>query len=316
MFSTIQRGLTLFLGLLAILVLGFNSYGVEPTLRHFLARLAARTGTHVEFLSADGNLLTGSCKVNGVQISREVAGRNRFHLDIPHVHADLAMLRLADPQWQFDALHLLGPKGDFEVVDRAAGAGAAVEGGRVFEAREVLIQDADLLFLNSLDDPGGSPKRVEVAEWRVDGYRSDWSLYDLLYRATAAGKIEGEPFTVTRSAADGHRLVTWKLAGLPTDTWAGGWAAGAAAVAGVADVTVVNRWPEGAPREIAQAWTVAFRGGRELTFAGEMKRGDFEGAQSLDDAGLGEVVRRGLGAGAAGAVRDRVRSLGRRLFGR
>ena len=315
MFSTIKRGLVLLFGLLAIFVLAFNSFGVEPTLRMVLGRIQERTGTQVRFASASGNLLTGSLAVNGVSMKREVEGRNAFSLDVSHLTADVAILRLADPVWQMDRLHLLGVKGDFQVVERKEGGGG-ISGGRVFEAREVLVSNAELTFVNRKDVPEGVTTQVEVEELKVEEYRSDWSLYDLLYRSTLAGKVDGQPFTFTREQADGTQKVTWHMEKLQLGKWSRGWASGVAlAVAGAGEVKAVHSWPIENPYTIQQHWIVTTERGRSFEFDAEMKRGAFEGAQSIGDTGLGKVLGEGIGKSVAGGLRNRFQDMKNRILG-
>lgn len=316
MFSTIKRGLVLLFGLLAILVLAFNSFGVEPTLRMILGRIQERTGTQVRFASASGNLITGRLSLNAVTLKREVEGRNAFQLDIASLTADLAMLRLADPTWQMDRLDLLGVKGDFQVVERKGGGGG-ISGGRVFEAREVLVSDAELTFVNRKDVPEGVTTTVEIEKLQVDEYRSHWSLYDLLYRSTLTGKVDGQPFTFTRALADGKQSVTWHLTSIPLGKWSRGWAGGGAlALAGLAEVHAVHSWPAEEPYTIQQHWRIAAASGRTFEFDAQMKRGAFEGAQSLSDTGLGEVLAKGIGDKVVGGLSDRFQDLKNRILGR
>lgn len=315
MFATIKRGLVLLFGLLAIFVLAFNSFGVEPTLRMVLGRIQDRTGTQVRFASASGNLITGSLAVNGVTLERKVEGRNAFALEVSHLTADVSVLRLADPAWQLDRLHMLGVKGDFEVVERKEGGGA-IAGGRVFEAREVLVSNAELTFVNRRDVPEGVTTSVEVEKLEVAEYRSDWSLYDLLFRSTLAGKVDGQPFTFTRQQAEGKQLVTWHMQSLQLAKWSRGWATqGAFALAGAAEVTAVHSWPLENPYTIQQHWKIQSAQGKSFEFDAEMKRGSFEGAQSLRDTGLGEVLAKGIGNQVVGGLRDRFQDLKSRILG-
>lgn len=324
MFDTIKKGLVLLLGLLAIGVLAFNSAGIEPTLRFVLGRIRDRTGTQVAFTSASGNLLTGRLAVNGVHITREVEGRNGFDWKVAHLEADVAILRLFDPEWQLDRLLMLGVEGSFSVMARQQG-GTTVQGGgdaldpsNVFVCREVIIRDAHLDFTNYRDDPGGVKLAVEVDEMRTEEYRSHWSLYDLLFSSTLQGKLDGEPFSFTREVKDGRQVVQWNLAGLPMTKWAHAWAGQAARMmVGQADVRIESSWPVADPRTIQMVFHVQGRDARWLDteFSGEMLRGQFEGAQSLRDAGLWKVVEKGMADKALGGIKDRLSDLKRRLLG-
>lgn len=315
MFSTIKRGLVLLFGLLAICVLVFNSFGIEPALRAILGNIQQRTGTQVSFASASGNLLTGRLSVNGVTLKREAEGRNAFQLEVASLTADLAILRLADPVWQLDRLDLLGVKGDFKIVERKEGAGA-IAGGRVYEARRVLVQNAELTFVNYKDVPEGISTQVQIEKLNVDEYRSDWSLYDLLYRSELSGTVDEHPFTFSREVAEGTQKVTWHLTRLDLAKWSRGWALrGALAVAGPAEVLAVHSWPVEQPYEIQQHWKIASTSGKTFEFDAAMKRGAFEGAQSLSDTGLGEVLAKGIGSKVVGGLRNRFEDMKARILG-
>lgn len=321
MFQTIKKGLVLLLGLLAIAVLTFNSYGIDPTLRLILQRVEARSGTHIEFQSASGNLLTGSLSVNGVHISRKVEGRNAFDLDVAHVTADVALLRIFDPEWQLDRVDLLGVKGDFSVYPRKGGEGSKLQGGNVFQARTVFLSQADLRFVNFRDDPQGVPLVVEVTRAQIDEYRSRWSLYDLLFHTELEGTVDGEPFRFTRMQKDGKQWIQWKLASLPLAKWSSSWGGAAANTVGKVDVQVDSSWPLEDPRTITQDWklTATEQSWSSADFQGTLERGRFEGAQSLQDAGLWEVVAQGMAQKAVNKAVDKVKSkldeLRGRIFG-
>jgi hypothetical protein len=318
MFQTIKKGLALLLGLIAITVLVFNSYGIEPTLKLILDRLESRSGTQVKFTSASGNLLTGSLSLNGLRITRKVEGRNSFDLEVAHLTADMAWLRLFDPEWQLDHVDLLGVKGDFAVYPRQGGEGSRLAGGNVFQARRVFISQADLRFTNFRDDPQGVPLKVGISRMEIDEYRSRWSLYDLLFHSTLEGKIDGEPFGFTRDVKEGKQEVHWKLAGLPMAKWGSAWAGGAAkAMVGRVDVTVDSAWPVEDPRTIHMSWKVEARdkGWTSSQFQGTMQRGQFEGAQSLADAGLWKVVGEGMADKAVSKIQSKLGEFRDRFFG-
>lgn len=311
MFASIKKGLVLLFGLLAIGILTFNSYGIDPTLRLVLDRVEKNSGTRVEFKSASGNLLTGSLSVNGVHVTRKVEGRNAFDLDVAHVTADVALLRLFDPEWQLDRLDLMGVKGDFSVFPRQGGEGSRLKGGNVFQTRAVYISQADLRFVNYRDDPEGVPLVVEVEKMEIAEYRSRWSLYDLLFHSSLEGKVDGQPFRFQREVKDGKQRVRWELAGLPLAKWGSAWAGAAAkAMVGDVDVVVDSHWPVEDPRTITMDWQVKARNQSwsSATFQGSMLRGNFEGAQSLEDAGLWEVVKEGMAQKVVGQAVDKAKS--------
>ncbi len=301
MFSTIGRGLGLLMGLLAIFVLAFNTYGIEPALRQVLSQATQQTGAQVEFATASGNLLTGSVSLNEVQIKKEVEGQTAILLDVGHLTADLSLLRFFDPVWQFDHLHLSGVKGDFRVVSRQKDR-TPPPGKSLFASRKLVLKKGDIRFENVVQDSQGDSTRVEIEELVTTEYESKWSLYDLLFHSQVHGKVDGDDFVISSKTENGTQQVLWDLKSLPVSKWGKGLGAMALNLAGSADVEVYNSWPLQDPRKISQKWKIAVRGGLTMSFESEMARGDFEGAQSLRDAGIGEVVMKGVRSSALEGV--------------
>lgn len=343
MLQAIKIGLVLFLGLVALAVLGFNSFLVEPCLRFALGRVEARTGTAIGFEKATGNLVTGELAVTGVRLERKAEGRNQFELKVGNLSADVAMLRFFDPEWCFDSVHLTGLKGRFTVVARDKAATPLPEGRKVFNAERITVASAEIEHVNLRD--GGEPITVVLDSGRVDGYRSDWSLYDLLFRSTLEGKIDGQPFRIEGTDEGGKRKTLWDLRGLPVGKWKGAVSGPLGALrSGRIDCQVVSRWPLGDPRTIDQEWRLVVQDGTAdpaagggglsavatraavgwllsksrnvpLEFPVQLTRDRFDGAESLADAGLLDAVSKAAGqklvelsAGAGGSLLERARS--------
>lgn len=316
MFETAKKGLGAFLGLVAIFVLLFNSFAVEPALKMALSRIQSHSGTEVRFQSASGNLLSGWISLSGVQITREVEGRNAFDLTIGNLTADLALLRIFEPQWRFDTLQMTGVHGRFVTVDRAPKEGGELKGGNLFSIGSVSILQADLEHVN-LRDGQEVPTRAEVESLTIQEYRSRWSLYDLLFRSQMKGRLDGRDFELKAWEEEGMHHSHWDLNGLPTPKWGMGWAPPFFTMAGgVVDAKVECTWPLEDPRKIHQAWTMQAKGlhFQETNFEFDLERGGFEGAQSLKDAGFFEALREALIEEVGKVVKGAVGEVGRKVL--
>lgn len=353
MFAMIQRGVLGLLGLLALAVLAFNTFGIEPAVRLALSRVQDRTGTRATFGSARGNVLTGSLSIEDLHLVREVEGRNQFDLRSGHVTIDMSVLRAFEPSWRFDELSVVGTRGKFTTVARPPGKAGRLEAGSLFSVGTLRVQGVELEMTNLRDSETPITMEVEVKSLVTKEYRSAWSLYDILFRSTIDGLIDGRTFEVAGEDAEDARVVTWNLEAFPAGKWTPSLTGPLSlARSGRFDGKIVSRWPLHDPRTITQDYTIVFSevnadpqpganllqntmvpmimswfarqsGDNPIRFQIELERGRFEGAQSLADAGLYEAISEKGGdvvmEAASSGIRKELGEFGdamRGLFGR
>lgn len=378
----IRNGVLALAGLLALAVLVVNSFLIGPSLNVALSGIQERSGTEGRFDQADGNVLTGALRVNGLELKREVENRNAFQLRVGHATANLSVLRLNEPEWHLDSLHLAGVTGAFTVVSRPREARPVLAGGNVFLASQVTIDKADLDF-QIQDRHGQRQMKLEVDQLKVTDYRSRWSLFDILFRSRGGGKVEGQGWSLMRlaegealpgaGAAEGEGSegeatdseatdsqaaegapaspdtvrIVWQLDGVPAGLVSPSLQGPLSWIThGAMTATVVSSWPKNDPRTIHQVWDLRYDGlgarapadvsaaeraanammlrflagnarDLHLQFECDLPRDRFDGAESLDDAGLWPVVSeaagKALGEQAMGSATRGLGSLGDRV---
>ncbi len=338
MFQTIHKGLIAFLGLAAVTVLAANSYLLQPLAELAFGRVQKRSGTQIKADAITGNLATGRLALDGMSLARKVEGRNAFELKIGHAVADLSLLRIFEPEWRFDEIHLTGVGGRFEVFEKASAERPPQVGRGIFSVGSAFMRQCTLDIVNHPPSGEARTVRVLVDELRLEEYRSHWSLYDLLFRSKGTGKIQDAPFEVGFEEVEGEHRSTWKVTGLNAESFASRLRGPLGAMrGGKVDLSVVSRWPLGDARKITMTWKLVLQGatpGRDdgsggsgvlrtwlanrgkdlrLEFDCAVPRDRFDGAESLRDADLwgivsdaaAEKIRSGAQA-AAEAVREKV----------
>jgi hypothetical protein len=87
--------------------------------------------------------------------------------------------------------------------------------------------------------------------------RSNWALFDILFRSNADGSLLGRPFKIASSGDDAGRVTAWSVSDLPVealDAMIGG--PFSLITQGRCDVQVTDRWRLGVDDVIEMDWKI------------------------------------------------------------
>ncbi|MCL4202342.1 MAG: DUF748 domain-containing protein [Pirellulaceae bacterium] len=245
-------------GVLVLLLLSLtvvNWWLLDDLVRWQLVRAERETGVAVAFGSMHGSVWTGEAVLLEVTAKRAGSPLSNFDLSARRVRINLAvweMLFLRAKLEQFEIHEVLGT---YERI----GMSERLQPRRPFRIGRLEVTNASVQIRDHTR-PKPVQAQVEVHSLRVEPLRSDWAIFDVLFRGNAAGRINGHAFSVaTRELADG-RQTQWHAQGLPVELLApyiGGpllWIE-----SGALDLEVTDRWKIGQQTEIDLHWQFTLR---------------------------------------------------------
>ncbi|HEX3132085.1 MAG TPA: hypothetical protein VHX44_00715 [Planctomycetota bacterium] len=328
--------------MVAILVV-INHWFLDDLARWLLAKEQARTGIAITAKAIEGNLFTGHFQASGITVRRTDHPAGLIDLTVRKLEGVVAIWRVfADPV-VVDFVTVDGVRGRYErgvpgqtpIKKPLRIAGVTLEqhdartsltldqgrhAQRQFVITSLTVTDLDVAYADhTRKRPLALP--VTIARLTANPLRSQWAVFDVLFRANATGTIAGRPLTISTSGDDLGRDTQWTVDGLPIEVLAdqiGG--PFALLSAGTADIHVTDHWRRSDDeRVIVMDWqvvlthvtaevpettsklmsllaepAVAFinaKGERvPLSFRVEIDEDRFDGAASAEAAGLWQVV--------------------------
>ncbi len=203
--------------LLALLVLVvIDRFFFEPSVRWAFQRLQPKTGIQVDFQSAAGSLFQCRVRLQDVRFRREGHPRSNFDLQAGQAVFDVAASSLLLGQPQFEMV----------MIDRIRGTyyREPHEGQVVLRRRYVVDQlhlsDVRLRVIDGTRE--GSPLEldVEIDDWTALPLRSDWAVFDILFRSQANGRLQNVPYRISRSETAAGPMTHWRIEQIPIATMA------------------------------------------------------------------------------------------------
>lgn len=329
-------------GMLVITLTVINIWFLDDVVRSLLHRQHQRTGIVITAEHISGNLFTGRFQAEGVTVLRRDHPAGLIDLTIGRVETQIAVWRvLANPR-VVESLSITQVRGQFErgVPGTRPETKPWTIGGveiiiakdaitiddrkrrerRLFRVNTLDLRDVDIVYADhtrktSLVVP------VTLTALTAAPLRSDWAVFDVLFRSNASGTIAGSPLTITTSGDDLGRETQWHIDALPVAVLAaqiGG--PFSLLLEGTADVRVVDRWQRSDDdRVIVMDWSlmlhdvhaampdspsplmmlfgkpaVAYLNGQSasipLSFQGAIDEQRFHGVTSAEAAGMWQVI--------------------------
>lgn len=305
-----------------------NLWFIDDLARWQLVKLRERNGIAITAETIEGNLFTGRFQASGVSVKRTDHPAGLIELSARRVEADVSVWRVFRTPLEVRSLSVDGVHGRFE---RGVPGQAPVKKKKQQEAKEpkqkrpfvitsLAITNLDVAYADhTRKRPLALP--VVIQHLTAEPLRSQWAVFDVLFRANATGTIAGRPFHLSTSGDDLGRETKWHVNGLPVEILAqqiGG--PFTLLTGGTCDVDVTDRWRmSGDDRVIVMDWSVvlkevqaevpedtsplmallakpavAFINAKAervpLSFRVELDEERFDGAASAEAAGLWEVV--------------------------
>jgi len=268
-------GLALTTGILALA----NTVFFERTVRLILAMVGQRTGTELAFTSVSGNLFSGRFAFQDLSARRVSDTRSSFDLKARNFSVDLDLLTLLDPPIVFDKLSVDSVTGTFRQPEKPRGA-AGQNGGsaeRIKAKRKFVIENLAMSDVNVAISRGeGAPAAILLKSVTSTPFRSNYAIFDTLFRSNVSGQIDGHDISISTQRTDSGRTTQWRMPDLPVASVSRfvtkppiGWLR-----EGVLNISVDDRWSRGNQTEIDMDWNIRMQGARAEVSedAGAMER--------------------------------------------
>ncbi|MEL6448521.1 MAG: hypothetical protein AAFQ62_11290 [Pseudomonadota bacterium] len=248
-------------GLVLVAVLVVNLFFFEQAVQFVFDRVAQRKGITTACDTIDGSLLTGRVQLGNCDIKRREHPVSTFDLQVAEIDLDLRIASMFGTA-QLDTARVTGLAGTV-FTDRRAAADQPPRDRprREFEIDELLVTDVRIAVTGV--NSSGNPFSVPIAVERLEStpLRSKFLLFDVLFRANAAGNLAGAPFELASSGTAERRRTEWRATQVPVASLADvvggalGWFSD-----GFVDVYVEDDWEATASTSLDLDWQLEFSG--------------------------------------------------------
>jgi hypothetical protein len=224
-----------------LLLLALNTFAFEWAVRRALAAGERKSGIAADFESAGGNLFVGRVNLRNAKFVRQGHPVADFDLAVQELDVDADVWKLLGGQTVFEDVQVDGVTGQFT----RNGQRDPAMPRRQFTIEELTVSNVSLAVADHSRPPHEVSVPVQIESLYIDDFRSTWAAFDMLFRSTCRGLVDGQPFTVeTRSIEDGAaRETQWIARDLPVYVLSGYFAGPLAwLVDGRLDLDVTTRW--------------------------------------------------------------------------
>jgi hypothetical protein len=266
--------------LAAMLVI--NQWFISDIVRMLLRKQQERTGISVVANSISGNLFSGYFQARGLRILTDETSANQIDIDVQSVSIEIDVWRVLATPLVIHGMTIEGMSGRYvrgigeKTYSTQQDANATVpdeierkeltelthqkvKSGRAFSISDFNLTNLDVIY-GDARRPHSSPLPVAVNYMKVQSLRSEWAIFDVLFRSNTKGAIVHQPFSISTSGDALGRDTQWHVDGLPVEVLAdhiGG--PFALLTAGTADVHVVDHWRRVQDRLVlVMDWSVIF----------------------------------------------------------
>jgi hypothetical protein len=234
----------------------------EPTARWVLAQVAKRTHTELDFKAVSGNIFSGTIIFEDLHARRSSETRSSFDLTARRLHADIDPWTLVFRPILFQSLAVETVSGTLRQPEKRKPAGGKtvssddekIKARRTFHVQDLTLKDVNIMLSK------GDNALVAVSLTSVSSapFRSNYALFDTLFRSNLTGKIDGRDISISTQQSDGGRLTQWRMPDLQAATVSRfvtrppvGWLRD-----GTLNVSVDDRWRLGIGADIDMDWNV------------------------------------------------------------
>lgn len=327
-----------------VLALVINFFLFETTARIVLDQVKTRTGIQVAFDSAKGNIFTGTVQMTGVKLKREKHQNSLFDLHVEEMSLDMDMTALITFKAVMEELKVTGLKGTFQRVGKVR----RMKPRKSFIIENFILEDIDVQFSDTSRGEKAITASVKVDKMQSAPFRSQMSIYDILFNSTAKGTLEKTSFfAIEKKESKDAGKSRWTLNELPLELL-GEYIGGPLKLIseGSVFIEVQNQWQEREKPGIKMDWHLVIRDikaqvpdeypdtgmkrrmadrvveyindhSREFSFRFnlDIKEETFKDLVSFEGTGFQEALRKQLTAklvDLAGKAKEKVKELGKK----
>jgi len=242
---------------LAIIVVSIaNWFFFDAIVRSQLAGVKEKTGITVTFGSANGNLWTGVVALHNVEFKRTEDESSQFDLSAETFRIDLSTIDLLLLDAVFEQVEVQGLRGTYDRV----GLPEKLKLRKTFRLDRLKVSDVAIEVRDHTRRKNVVQAQLQIESLVAEPLRSEWAVFDLLFRTDAKGRVNGRDFSIATHEIPDGRQTRWQGDGLPVEllgAYLGGplnWV-----TAGRLDIDVTDRWQLGDSAEIEMHWDVVLR---------------------------------------------------------
>jgi hypothetical protein len=219
----------------------------------------------LEFKSASGNLFTGRFAFEDIRARRVSDIKGSFNLKVGSVSGEIDLRTLLTGPISFKRLSIDSVSGTFHQPEKRETGDNGHDDGRIRAKRRFRIEDLTLRHINvALSKGDGASVALSLKSATSTPFRSNFAVFDLLFRSNVAGQIDGHDILISTRNADGGRITQWRMQDVPIASVSRfvavppiGWLR-----EGTLTVTVDDRWALARQAEIDMDWNIRMRGAR------------------------------------------------------
>jgi hypothetical protein len=223
--------------LVAIVALNFLCF--EWFVRRALRTAEKPSGIAVTFAQAEGNLFSGRIALRDAKFTRHGHPVSDFDLTAAKFDVDADVWQLLAGNFAFEVVSIAGVRGQFT----RTGKRDPTLPRRRFTIGQLTVDDVAVEVTDASRPPHELAVPFEVTSLAIADFRSWWAAFDVLFRSTSQGLLDGEPVEITHRQVGEVEETVWSAQDMPIHVLSGyfagplGWL-----VDGRVDVDVTTRW--------------------------------------------------------------------------
>ena len=244
------------LGLVVAAVLVIDIWFADDLLRWALAGQERRSGVHVESEKIAASLLRGRYELSGVRATRHDHPAGEIDLSARTVSVSVPFWSAWKRTVPIRSVRIDGLRGSYH-LGRSEGKNASQaddEQGyrsspdlerkppRKFSIESLEVADVEVEVTDyTRRRPIALP--ITIGRMTSSPLRSNWALFDILFRSNADGTLMGRPFRITTGGDENGRETKWSISDLPVEALSAMIGGPFSLITeGRCDVRVTDRW--------------------------------------------------------------------------
>jgi hypothetical protein len=205
-------------------------------------------GIVVTYESADGIWLAGRAELRGARLERRGHAISEFDLAVDRLNVDCDAKKIISGEFAIESVVVTSVRGRFTKTGKRDPSLPRQH----YTIDRLTIGDMQLDIVDRSRPPRILRVPLQVTSLEIDGYRSRWALFDVLFRSQTQGTVYGRPFEITSQASAEANEAVFKVTGLPLSLLGRRISAPLGGrVEGLVNANIQTRWqPQGESKEL------------------------------------------------------------------
>lgn len=265
--GTVTLGGITLTSFLSLFVLNTFFFGKTAS---FIARsISGNTHTTILFDVAEGNLFKGQINLTDLKVMGGKTRDEKYSVQIETLKLDVDMRSLISPTSRFTNFEISGLVGDiWQQASKPTNTQSIPRTNNIvprkrYEVSSLRVLNAEL----TLHKGGHSPLLLEIERFESNPLRSHFAVFDLMFRSTLRGNINGQKMRIETSQRENEEASVWHFETMPVEPLAlylnsppFSWLDG-----GTVDIRIDETWRQNDTPELDLKWHVILDGVRLRT---------------------------------------------------